>query len=52
MRHVHISTTQRYTAPRLDDLVGKLADHYARPAPEPHWSPIYDPNDMRTVFGE
>jgi integrase len=51
MRHAHLSTTQLYMAPRLDDLMGKLADHYARPPAEPAWSVAYDPDDMKTVFG-
>jgi integrase len=52
MRHAHLSTTQRYTVPRIEDLAEKLAAHYTRPVAEPRWSPMYDPNDMRTVFGE
>jgi integrase len=51
MRHAHVTTTQLYTAPRLDDLMDKLAEHYARPPARPAWSPGYDPEDVRTVFG-
>lgn len=52
MRHAHLTTTQLYTAPRLDDLAGKLAEHYQRPRAEPQWSSFYDADDLRTVFGE
>ncbi|MFJ1899484.1 tyrosine-type recombinase/integrase [Streptomyces sp. NPDC088115] len=31
LRHAHISTTALYTVVGLDDLVDKLAEHYARP---------------------
>jgi integrase len=51
MRHAHMTTTELYTTPRLEDVVDKLAQHYARPTPPTHWSPLYDPEDLRTVFG-
>ena len=51
MRHAHLTTTQLYTLPRLDDLMDKLAAHYARPPAPMTWSPGYDPDDVRTVFG-
>lgn len=51
MRHAHLTTTQLYMTPRLDDLLGKLAEHYARPRPEPRWPVAYDLEDIRTVFG-
>jgi integrase len=51
MRHAHLTTTQLYTPPRLDDLMDKLAAHYARPPAPPEWSPGYAPEDVRTVFG-
>jgi integrase len=51
MRHAHVTTTQLYTVPHLGDLVDKLAEHYGRPKVEPQWSGIYDPDDVRTVFG-
>lgn len=52
MRHAHVTTTQLYTTPRLDDLAGKLSEHYARPTPTPQWSGFYDQEDLRTVFGD
>ena len=51
MRHAHLTTTQLYMAPRLDDLLGKLAEHYTRPRAESHWPVAYDPEDVKTVFG-
>ena len=35
LRHASITTTQIYTQPRLEDLVGKVLQHYARPAVSP-----------------
>jgi len=51
MRHAHISTTQQYMPPRLDDLIDKLQAHYRRPTPPPTPAPGYDPADIATVFG-
>ena len=51
MRRAHLTTTQLYMTPRLDDLLGKLAEHYTRPRAEPHWPVVYDPEDVKTVFG-
>ena len=51
MRHADLATTQLYMTPRLDDLLGKLAEHYARPRAEPAWPVAYDPEDVKTVFG-
>lgn len=51
MRHAHLSTTQRYMPPRLDDLIDKLQAHYQRPTPTPAPAPGYDPADLATVFG-
>lgn len=31
LRHASVATTQIYTQPRLEDLVGKVLEHYARP---------------------
>ena len=51
MRHAQLSTTQLYMTPRLDDLLGKLAEHYTRPRAETPWTVAYDPEDIKTVFG-
>lgn len=52
MRHRHLSTTQRYTQVRLDDLIDTLQEHYARPRVEPRFAAGYATEDVRTVFGD
>jgi integrase len=51
MRHANLATTQLYMTPRLDDLLGRLAEHYTRPRAETQWTVAYDPEDVKTVFG-
>jgi hypothetical protein len=51
LRHAHLSTTARYTAVGLEDLMDKLAEHYQRPRQETRWSQTYDPADIEAVFG-
>lgn len=51
LRHAHITTTSLYTAVRLDDLVDKLAEHYARPAQPMAWPQQYATEDIEAVFG-
>ncbi|MFT9476240.1 site-specific integrase [Streptomyces sp. 11-1-2] len=51
LRHAHLSTTARYTAVGLEDLMDKLAEHYQRPRQEIRWSQTYDPADVEAVFG-
>ena len=51
LRHRHLSTTERYTRVRIEELVDKLQQHYARPQVERHYSAGYDPDDIRAVFG-
>jgi hypothetical protein len=31
LRHASVTTTQIYAQPRLEELVGKVLEHYARP---------------------
>jgi integrase len=53
MRHRSINSTQIYARARIDDLVAKMRDHYARPeraAPRP--GPAYDPAAMAVLFPE
>lgn len=52
MRHRQLSTTQRYTRVRLDDLIETMQEHYARPRVERHFASGYATDDVRTVFGE
>jgi integrase len=51
LRHAHLSTTARYTAVGLEDLMDKLAEHYQRPRHETRWSQTYDAADIEAVFG-
>lgn len=52
LRHASVSTTQIYTQPRLEDLVGKVLEHYARPRPaEPSIEPSYDTAAVRELLG-
>jgi integrase len=51
LRHADIRTTGRYLVARVEDLVEKLAEHYARPRPEITYTAGYDPADITAVFG-
>lgn len=52
LRHSNITTTQIYTQPRLEDLVGKMLEHYARPpAPAPSIEPAFDAAAVRELLG-
>lgn len=51
LRHRHLSTTERYTRVRVEELIDKLQQHYARPQIERHYTPGYDAEDIRAVFG-
>ena len=51
LRHRNLATTQQYLPVRVEDLHDKLHEHYTRPRPEKRFSPGYDPEDFRTVFG-
>jgi integrase len=52
LRHAHVTTTARYTPAGLEDLLGKLAEHYQRPAQPASWAARYDPEDVSAVFGD
>lgn len=52
LRHASITTTQIYAQPRLEELVGKVMDHYARPKAEaPSVDPGYDHEAVRELLG-
>ena len=52
LRHTSITTTQIYTQPRLEDLVGKVLQHYARPAVSPPTlEPEFDAAAVRELLG-
>jgi hypothetical protein len=52
LRHASVTTTQIYTQPRLEDLVGKVLEHYARPPVlGPTIEPSYDAAAVRELLG-
>ncbi len=57
LRHTSIITTQLYVRPRLEDLVAKMSEHYARPRPDPTLKPSprvpsgYDPAQVAELLG-
>lgn len=52
LRHASVSTTQIYAQPRLEELVGKVLEHYARPRPAgPSIEPSYDAAAVRELLG-
>jgi site-specific recombinase XerD len=52
LRHASVTTTQIYTRPRLEDLVGKVLEHFARPAPPPPGlDPGYDAAAVHELLG-
>lgn len=51
LRHADINVTGRYMTVRIEDMFDKLQEHYQRPRPQRTYSPGYDPDDIRTVFG-
>ncbi|WP_445189327.1 tyrosine-type recombinase/integrase [Pseudonocardia sp. Cha107L01] len=47
MRHRSLASTQIYARARIDDLVAKMREHYARPEPAPaRPDPAYDPDAL------
>jgi hypothetical protein len=52
LRHASVTTTQIYAQPRLEELVGKVLDHYARPkVTGPVIEPSYDDAAVRELLG-
>jgi site-specific recombinase XerD len=52
LRHASVTTTQIYTQPRLEDLVGKVLEHFARPTPPPaSLDPGYDAAAVHELLG-
>ena len=50
MRHRSMTTLADYSASRLDELVTRLHEHLARPAPPPTPAVGYDQSDMQVLF--
>ena len=52
LRHASVTTTQIYAQPRLEELVGKVLEHYARPkVAGPVIEPSYDDAAVRELLG-
>lgn len=52
LRHVNVTTTTIYTQPRMEDVLEKVLEHYARPkAPVPGIEPEYDASALRELLG-
>lgn len=52
LRHASVTTTQIYTQPRLEDLIGKVLEHHARPKAEAATiEPAYDVAAVRELLG-
>lgn len=52
LRHAQVTTTQIYAQPRLDDLVDKMLEHYARPTtPAMTVDPGYDAAAVSELLG-
>jgi len=53
MRHRWITTTSGYLRPRPDEVIARVAEHYARPCrpvgPPTGWD--FDPTDLTDLFG-
>ncbi|WP_217697955.1 tyrosine-type recombinase/integrase [Sinomonas mesophila] len=52
LRHAHVTTTTIYTQPRMEDVLAKVLEHYARPKPAPSSiEPEYDDAAVRELLG-
>lgn len=59
LRHVNVTTTTIYTQPRMEDVLHKVLEHYARPKPKaqspkpqaPGIEPEYDDAALRELLG-
>lgn len=51
LRHRHLSTTETYLLPRIEELHEKMQEHYSRPRPVTTFASGYSAEDIATVFG-
>lgn len=52
LRHANVTTTTVYTQPRMEDVLQKVLEHYARPKPPPpSIEPEYDHAAVRELLG-
>ncbi|WP_338890848.1 tyrosine-type recombinase/integrase [Rhodococcus sovatensis] len=52
MRHRHLTTTEMYLLPRIEDLIDKMQEHYTRPQLMKTFVSGYAADDIAAVFGE
>ncbi|OAK53861.1 integrase [Rhodococcoides kyotonense] len=52
MRHRHLTTTELYLIPRIEELHDKVQEHFSRPRPIKTFAPGYSADDIAAVFGE
>lgn len=52
MRHRHLTTTELYLIPRIEELHDKVQEHFSRPRPVKTFAPGYSADDIAAVFGE
>lgn len=51
LRHQHLSTTEGYLQPRIEELHDKLREHFTRPRPQVSYAAGYRDEDIEAVFG-
>lgn len=51
LRHANLSTLGVYTGVRLDDMIDRVQEHYARPRPQVSYPVGYAAADVAVVFG-
>ncbi|WP_286179696.1 site-specific integrase [Arthrobacter sp. ISL-95] len=52
LRHASVTTTTVYTQPRMEDVLQKVLEHYAKPRqPAPTIEPEYDGDAVRELLG-
>ncbi|MBO1741587.1 tyrosine-type recombinase/integrase [Leifsonia sp. TF02-11] len=51
--HADLRTTSIYTTPRIEEVIDKVHEHYARPAPpRPRFASGYAAEDIAIIFGD
>jgi hypothetical protein len=51
MGHEHLTTTERYLRPRLDELIEAHSEAMAAPRPSPSGLGAYAPGDLDVLLG-
>jgi integrase len=50
-RHQRVASLDPYLRPRVEEVIGRLRQHYEQPKPARTLPPGYDADDFRVVFG-